>query len=149
MLCLKDEMELLRQIPLFANIDPARLKLLAFTSKRIVFEKDQELFSQGDMGDAAYVILDGSVDVLIENKNELSHVATIEKNGFVGEIAILCGVPRTATVRATGRLETLKIMKEHFLDMLAEFPEVSVAVMRELAGRLSDTTAELSRVRGH
>ena len=149
MLCLRDEVELLRKIPLFANIDPARLKLLAFTSERISFEKNQNLFSQGDMGDAAYVILDGNAAVLVQNQDEEAHVATIEKNEFVGEIAILCDVPRTATVRATGHMETLKIMKEHFLDLMAEFPEMSIEVMRELANRLSDTTAELSRVRGH
>ncbi|MBZ0216576.1 MAG: Crp/Fnr family transcriptional regulator [Fimbriimonadaceae bacterium] len=148
MLCLKDEVELLRQIPLFANIDPARLKLLAFTSQRMSFKKDQELFSQGDMGDAAYVILKGTADVLISNQDDQALVATIEKNEFVGEIAILCDVPRTATVRASGELETLKIMKDQFLDLLSEFPEMSVAVMRELANRLSDTTAELSKVRG-
>ena len=101
MLCLRDEVDLLRQIPLFANIDPARLKLLAFTSERVAFEHDQNLFCQGDMGDAAYVILDGTADVLVESNNEQAHVATIEKNEFVGEIAILCDVPRTATVRAT------------------------------------------------
>jgi len=149
MLCLRDEVELLRKIPLFANIDPARLKLLAFTSERVAFEKDQELFAQGDMGDAAYVILNGNADVLVTNHDEEAHVATIEKNEFVGEIAILCDVPRTATVRASARMETLKIMKEQFLELMAEFPEMSVEVMRELANRLSDTTAELTRVRGH
>ncbi len=149
MLCLKDEVELLRQIPLFANIEPARLKLLAFTSERVSFEKDQELFSQGDMGDAAYVILDGTADVLVDSKGNQAHVATIDANEFVGEIAILCDVPRTATVRAKNKLQTLKILKEHFLDLLSEFPDMSVEVMRELANRLSDTTAELSRVRGH
>lgn len=149
MLCLRDEVELLRQIPLFANIDPARLKLLAFTSERMSFKKNQNLFAQGDMGDAAYVILEGTADVLVDNDDNESLVAKIEKNEFVGEIAILCDVPRTATVRASGQLETLKILKDHFLDLLSEFPEMSVEVMRELASRLSDTTAELSKVREH
>ncbi len=50
---LSDEVDLLRRIPLFAQIDPSKLKLLAFTSERVAFEEGQTLFKQGDEGDAA------------------------------------------------------------------------------------------------
>ena len=54
---LSDEVDLLRRIPLFAQIDPSKLKLLAFTSERVAFEDGQALFKQGDEGDAAYVVM--------------------------------------------------------------------------------------------
>ena len=47
------EVEILRQIPLFANIEPVKLKLMAFASERITFQSGQSLFSQGDEGDDA------------------------------------------------------------------------------------------------
>ena len=50
---LEDEVGVLRRIPLFAKVEPSKLKLLAFTSQRMVFSKGQELFHQGDPGDAA------------------------------------------------------------------------------------------------
>jgi CRP-like cAMP-binding protein len=56
-------------------------------------------------------------------------------------------VPRTATVRAASRLETLKIEKEHFLRLIREFPDMSIEIMRELGNRLSKTTGELSQAR--
>jgi CRP-like cAMP-binding protein len=144
---LKDEVDLLRKVPLFAQVEPAKLKLLAFTSSRMVFQPGQELFRQGDPGDAAYLIISGEADVVAETPAGEVPVAKVGQNAVVGEIAILCDVPRTATVRAGTRLETLKIEKEHFLRLLREFPNIAVEVMRELADRLLKTTAELSQAR--
>jgi CRP-like cAMP-binding protein len=144
---LKDEVELLRRVPLFANVAPAKLKLLAFTSDRVSFREGQVLFRQGDAGDAAYVVLAGSADVLVGADGEEIKVASLEPNSIVGEIAILCDVARTATVKATAPLEALRISKDHFLKLLAEFPEMAVEIMRVLADRLSHTTAELSDAR--
>ena len=63
---LNEEVEVLRRVPLFARIDPAKLKLLAFTSERLVFPAGSELFHQGDTGDAAYILLDGEADILVD-----------------------------------------------------------------------------------
>src|SRR4051794_20659886 len=109
---LKEEVELLQRIPFFAQVEPAKLKLLAFTSQRVGFEPGHILFRQGDMGDAAYIIIDGEAEVLVETEGGPVLVATLGKNDFVGEIAILCDVPRTATIRAKGRLVSLRIPKE-------------------------------------
>jgi CRP-like cAMP-binding protein len=144
---LKDEVELLRRVPLFAGVEPTKLKLLAFTSDRMSFEAGQILFEQGDAGDAAYVVLNGSAEVLVNRAGSQIKVADLEKNAIVGEIAILCDVPRTATVRAHERLETLKISKDQFLRLLAEFPDIAIEIMRVLADRLGRTTAELSEAR--
>ena len=106
---LEHEVDVLRRIPLFGNVDPSRLKLLAFTSERVSFGAGQELFHEGDTGDAAYVIIEGSVDILKDTSEGEALVVTLKKNAFVGDIAILCDVPRTATVRAVDKIETLNI----------------------------------------
>jgi CRP-like cAMP-binding protein len=144
---LKDEVELLRRVPLFAGVAPSKLKLLAFTSDRVSYRPGQILFNQGDPADAAYVVLSGEADILVDTGGGQIKVATIETNSIVGEIAILCDVARTATVKAAGPLETLRIKKDQFIRMLAEFPEMAVEIMRVLADRLSKTTAELSEAR--
>jgi len=140
---LNEEVELLRKIPLFANLEPSKLKLLAFTSDRIAFDAGQVLFNQGDMGDAAYIIVEGEAEVKIGTPNGDLTVATLARNDFVGEIAILCDVPRTATVQAKTRVVTLRIAKDLFFRLIAEFPQMSVEIMRELASRLEHTTAQL------
>lgn len=147
MATLSEEVDILRRIPLFAGIDPAKLKLLAFASERLEYCEHQNLFRQGEVGDAAYVIVNGTADVIIEVGEEEIRVAELQENAFVGEIAILCDVPRTATVRARTKLVVLKIKKEHFIGLIKDFPELGIEVMRELASRLSNTTGELSEAR--
>jgi CRP/FNR family cyclic AMP-dependent transcriptional regulator len=138
-----EEVELLRKIPLFAKVDPAKLKLLAFASERAVFAPGETLFHQGDPGDAAYIIIGGEAEVLINGTGGPIAVATVGKNDFVGEIAILCDVPRTATIRAVSALTTLRITKDLFLRMLLDFPAIGIEVMRVLAQRLEHTTERL------
>jgi CRP/FNR family cyclic AMP-dependent transcriptional regulator len=140
---LNEEVELLKGVPIFSKVEPAKLKLLAFTSERMNFAAGQELFHQGDQGDAMYVILGGVADVLIDSAAGQIAIAELQKNGFVGEIAILCDVPRTATIKARESLSTLKISKDMFYRLVAEFPQMAIEVMRELAHRLEDTNQKL------
>lgn len=144
---LKDEVEMLKRVPIFSRIAPAKLKLLAFTSDRVSYAEGQALFHQGDFGDAAYVVLSGTADILVDTPAGEIKVADVDINSIVGEIAILCDVSRTATVKATSKLEALKISKEHFLKLLSDFPEMAVEIMRVLADRLNHTTSELTAAR--
>ena len=140
---LNEDVERLRSIPLFAKIEPSKLKLLAFTAQRLTFNADESLFHQGDIGDAAYIIINGNADVVVDTPNGPITVATLGKNAFVGEIAILCDVPRTATVTATSELTTMRISKELFFQLVGQFPQMAVEIMRELAHRLELTTRQL------
>lgn len=141
---LKQEFELLRRVPFFAEIEPARLKLLAFMSERVAFEPGKQLCRQGDPADAAYLIVDGRANVIVETPGGPVIVATLGANEIVGEIAILTNVPRTATVCAKDRLVTLRIAKEPFMRMVREFPNMAVSIMQELAHRLEATNNQLS-----
>lgn len=140
---LNEEVELLKNIPLFAKIEPSKLKLLAFTSERLTYADGQVLFNQGDSGDAAYIIIGGTASVLIDTDDGKIEVAQLSKGDVVGEIAILCDVPRTATVQAKESLTTLKIAKEAFFRLVTDFPQIAVEIMRELAARLEQTNIRL------
>ncbi len=140
---LNEEVEILKGVPLFAKMEPAKLKLLAFTGERMTFASGQEVCHQGDPGDAMYVILGGVADILIDTEKGQIRVAELKKNGFFGETAILCDVPRNATVKASESLLTLKISKEMFYRLVSEFPTMAVEMMRELAHRVEDTNQKL------
>lgn len=143
---LQQEVDLLRKIPMFAKIDPAKLKLLAFTSERISYAEGDVLFRQGDVGDAAFVIINGEAEVSIDTDKGPLVVARLRDHDFVGEIAILCDVPRTATVTARSTVEALRITKDLFFRMVKEFPEIAVEVMRELAQRVENTNTRLREI---
>jgi CRP-like cAMP-binding protein len=140
---LLQEYELLRRVPFFADIEPAKLKLLAFMSERVGYDAGKTLFRQGDRGDAAYLIIDGEADILVDTPSGPLTIATLGAHDIVGEMAILCDVPRTATVRAKTRLVALRIAKEPFMRMVREFPSMAVSIMRELAHRLEMTNNQL------
>ena len=144
---LNDEVRMLRQVPLFAGLEPARLKLLAFTSDRVRYGVGDVLCRQGEVGDAAYVILAGKADILVDSPSGQIKVAELEQNSIVGEIAILCDAARTATVKAATPIDALRIKKEPFIKLLTDFPEVTIQVMRVLAERLSETTMALTEER--
>ena len=143
-----EEVELLRQIPLFAKIEPSKLKLLAFTSERLTFRGGEELFHQGDVGDSAYIVIGGKADVILTTDSGDMVVNTVKRNNIVGEVAILCDVPRTATITATSKLTTLRISKDVFFQLIMQFPQMSVEVMRELAFRLERTNRQLQEAVG-
>ena len=140
---LNEEVELLKGVPIFSKVEQAKLKLLAFTSECVNFAAGQEVCHQGDPGDTMYVILGGVADVLIDTDKGQIVVAEMQPNSFFGEIAILCDVPRTATIKAREPLSTLKITKDMFYRLVAEFPQMAVEIMRELAHRLEDTNEKL------
>jgi CRP-like cAMP-binding protein len=138
---------MLRQVPIFAKIKPTKLKLLAFASEKKLYHSGQDVCRQGDVGDAAYVVLSGTADVIVASAKGEFKVAEVGAHAIVGEIAVLCGGPRTASVRATSPMEVLRISKEHFLEIINDFPDVALEIMRVLAARLSQTTVELIAAR--
>ena len=142
---LDTEVQSLKQVPMFRDIDPARLKLLAFTSERVNFAEGQKFFAQGDAADAAYVILQGKADVKINSPNGELKVAELGENAIVGEMGILSDSPRSATIMAALPTTALRIDKRVFLELLIQFPQMSIAVMRELASRLEKMNAQLAR----
>src|SRR6185295_3288078 len=109
---LEQEVELIRQFPIFSKIQPAMQKLLCFSAERLAFAAGQVMFNAGDAADAAYIIIEGSVEISVPTPSGPIVVNTLGNNEILGEIAIFGDVPRTATARAMSKLETLKISKD-------------------------------------
>ena len=138
------EVEALRRVPIFKEIDPAKLRILAFISERVSFKPGEHLFHEGEPGDAAYIIMEGVADVVKSTDQGDLTVASLRESDMVGEIAIICDVPRTATVVASTDLNVLTISKENFLKFMTDFPDMALEVMRVLALRLERTTRDLA-----
>ena len=142
---LEQEFELIRRVPIFSTTDPAMQKLLAFSSDRLTYEEGQLMFSAGDPPDSAYIVMEGEVDITVPTPKGPLLVNTLKRNDVIGEIGIFGDVPRTANVTAITRLETLKISKELFFNVIRENPDAALELIRILAARLANTTAQLSR----
>ncbi len=138
---LREELEVIKRIPLFSKVNPARLKLLAFASDRLTFADGEFFFHTGDQCDGAYVILEGEAEVLAGEADAL--VAKLGPNELIGEIGMICNKPRSSIVRSLGTVTALRIPTDVFMPMLTEFPEMAMEVTIELARRLDRTTQQL------
>ncbi|MFT0892135.1 Crp/Fnr family transcriptional regulator [Pseudochelatococcus sp. G4_1912] len=143
---LESEVQALRQVPMFRDVDKGRLKLLAFTSDRVRFSEGQFIFKRGDASDAAYVILEGEAHVLVDTPAGPLKVTDFHVYDIMGEMGVLAEIPRSASIRAATNLMVLRIDKQVFLELLQQFPQIAIAIMRELAHRLERTTARLAEV---
>jgi len=139
------ETKLLRELPLFANLDSSKLRLLAFTSDRKTYEPNELVVKQGDQGDAAYVVLDGEAEVVLEGPDGDEQILYVMSRGQVlGELAMLCDTPRSATVRARSSLTALRLNRDVFVELARQDPYFSFEMTRDLGMRLLRTTAELN-----
>ena len=141
------EVAALQNVPMLKGIDPAKLRLLAFISERVIYGVGETLCRQGDMGDSAIIILAGEASILVDTADGQSKVASVKANDIVGEISILCDVPRTASVVADTEVHTLNVTKDQFFKLMREFPDMALEIMRVLAARLERTTRDLAAVR--
>jgi CRP/FNR family transcriptional regulator, cyclic AMP receptor protein len=141
---LERDVETLRNIPLFAGLPNARLKLIAYTAEVLRFEAGEEIVLQGDPADAVYIIAEGEAEVsLTALDGHTVRLGTLGRHSLLGEIAVLCNGRRTASVRAKDRVVTLKLSSQVFLDLVRQNPDISMKVMTILAERLEKTTAIL------
>ncbi len=138
---LVDEASLLRDVPLLAGLDWVRLRLLAFTSERREYRAGDTIFQQGSGGEAAYVILIGTADIVVEGDQIDTVLNPVGPGQMVGEVAMLCDTPRSATVRAKTDLTALRLNREVFFETMRQDPAFSFEVARDLGNRLVRTTA--------
>jgi CRP-like cAMP-binding protein len=143
---LERDVETLRNIPLFAGLPTARLKLIAYTAEIVRFGPGEPIVRQGDPADAVYIVTEGEAEVWLRDaEGHEVLLATMGRNSLFGETAVLSRGRRSATVSAKGAVTTFKISDKVFLDLLRQSPEISMQVMMVIAQRLEATSARLQQ----
>jgi len=129
-----EKLDLLATIPLFARMGGKELERLGQLADEVEVGLDRVLAEQGETGHEFFIVLDGRLMVLDGH----TPIATLGPGDFFGEIALLDGRPRTATVRAEGIARLLVIGHREFHALMDEFPSVRTAVLEAVADRLRD-----------
>ena len=102
------------------------------------------LFHEGDFGTSMYLVVEGRLQVskhLIEGADKV--LTTLGTGQYVGEMSLLTGAKRSATVHALVDTDVIEIDQQAFVDLLHEQPQVGLDIMRQMARRLEDTNEEL------
>ena len=140
---LASELDLIRRLPMFSSFGPAQQKLLCFSSERLTFGAGELLFREGDNPDAAYVLIEGTVDISVATPGGELVINVLGPDELVGETGIFGEVPRTATATARTRVEALRVSRDLFCELVRDNAEAALQLNRLLARRLANTTAKL------
>ena len=141
MLSTVEKVLFLKQIDLFRRIPGEELARIARITREVTFNMGEALIYEGDIGDAAYLIIDGTVKVQVGGND----VATLGRNQLVGEMAILDSEPRSSSVLATEPVRVLKIDREDFYDILTERNEIAQGIIKVLTWRLRNELRKINK----
>ncbi|MEI8019205.1 MAG: mechanosensitive ion channel family protein, partial [Schlesneria sp.] len=141
-----NRVSILRKISLFQSLNDEEFDILAESASSQSFIQGDTLIRQGDAGDSMYVLVDGLLDVYRTGEgNTETRVARIQTGRFFGEMSLLTGEPRSATIRAALNSVVLTIEKSALLKLLEHRPGLVDDLSRSLAERrLADKARELT-----
>lgn len=125
--------DLLRNISCFSRCSNAELQMLIELGNRQFYGVGEIICREGDSGDAFYIVLEGSVEVRSEHLNQI--LATLYEGEFFGEIAVLTGMPRSATVRALEETTLFVVHRSAVQRLLQAQPQLAEDIAQELAAR--------------
>jgi small-conductance mechanosensitive channel len=126
----------LRRVDFFEPAGDEALHQLATLARSALYGAGETIIRQGEPGEALFIIEKGEVDVMLERPGEAPvEVARLGPGSFFGEMSLLTGEPRTATVRASRQCELLVVDKAAFAPVLDSFPETAERVSEVIAGR--------------
>jgi len=134
----RDRLELILGVPMFAPLPPESVERLALLLQPVIVERGASFIRQGDVGDRFFILESGGAHAFADGVI----VATYERGGSFGEIALLRDVPRTATVTATIPSRAMALDRAHFLAVLTEEPAGLRAAEQVADTRIEDTESK-------
>jgi len=126
-------MEQIAKIPYFFNCSEARLLTLVCLGYRRQVEVGEFICYEGDVGNSFSIILSGEVEVILVNKQQV--LGKLQAGDFFGEIAVLTGTRRTASVRASCNSQLFVIHRDHLRSLLIEHPVLAEQIATKLTER--------------
>jgi potassium-dependent mechanosensitive channel len=121
---------LLQQVDYFHHLTDLQLRQVIETGYRQKLQPGEVLFREGDPGNAFYIILDGTVEVISEQLNK--SLSKLTAGQFLGELSLMLNIPRSATVHALELTHLFAINSEGFKNLLSDYPRIYDAILQEL-----------------
>lgn len=136
--------------PMFGTLDPSEIQQLLPIIEVEEYPAGQTLFAEGDIGDAWFALYRGKVDVIKDIGADKKEIYPLDAGACFGEIALLDGAPRSATIQAIDDCVVLRVSRSAFEELLDQSHSVAYKLLRHLAVTLArrarSTTERLSEL---
>jgi len=126
------KVKLIAAVPLFAGLSKRELAQVASIADEVELRSGRTLIREGERGREFFILLEGSADVTRKGKL----VATRRAGDFIGEVALMCNVPRVATVTATSPTRALVVTDRDFRSLVKRTPDIALKVLEAVGERL-------------
>lgn len=137
----------LRKIPLFAEFNEADLTAVAGLMQTRRYPRHAVLVYEGDPGDALFIVIAGNVAVTrVSNEGKETILSILKDGDFFGEMGVLDGSPRSATIKAQGEVEVAILPRKEFLELLGKSPQMTLRLVLALSARLRATNQAMQAV---
>ncbi|MBN2718965.1 MAG: cyclic nucleotide-binding domain-containing protein [Deltaproteobacteria bacterium] len=140
--------EFLGRVEIFGDLGNRELKAIAKSCSESEFEDGEYLCQQGERGIAAFLVVSGQIEIIEKLADDDTSerevlVATLGQGAFVGELSIIDGAQRVASVRARGAVKTLVLTQWAMQGLLKSKPSIAAAMLPVIVKRFRQTTQEL------
>ena len=139
-----DKLSLLQSVPIFSDLSPSDLNKIAERMVLRAFTKGQMILLEDDLGQTFFVIAGGSVKItrLSDDGREVI-LAMLGESDFFGEMSLLDGAGRSANVVALEASEVLTLARNDFLEILQDYPKLSISLLEELTQRIRKSDQQI------
>ncbi|MCC7370118.1 MAG: Crp/Fnr family transcriptional regulator [Chloroflexi bacterium] len=133
--------------PLLANLPAEELNRLGAAARRRSYRRGEVIFHQGDPGDSLHFLIDGRVKVVLDAESgDEAVIAILGPGDCFGELSLIDGEPRSATVETLEAVQTLSLSRNDFMAFVRANPQTAERMMIALAGmvrRADESMADL------
>jgi CRP-like cAMP-binding protein len=139
-----DKLSLLQSVPIFSELSPSDLNKIAERMVRRAYTKGQMILLEDDLGQTFFVIAEGSVKITrLSDAGREVILAMLGESDFFGEMSLLDGAGRSANVVALEESEVLTLARNDFLDILQQYPKISISLLEELTQRIRKSDQQI------
>jgi CRP/FNR family cyclic AMP-dependent transcriptional regulator len=128
-------------VPLFSSFSRRHLHRLADSADDVAFRAGEQIVEQGNLGETLFVLLEGQAKVVRDGRVR----ARLVPGDFFGEISVLDGGPRTASVVAETPVSALRVFRRTLLEMLGSEPQLALGLLQGIARRIREIDRSLTR----
>ena len=141
-----DRLAVVEKAGLFRDLQAEDKQAIAEAMQPVTFACRESIIHQGDQGDSMFFIREGKVSVLLESRGERHEVNKLGAGDFFGEMALLTGEPRTASVVADCDVAAFVLSKEPFRRVLERNPRIAEEISRTIASRRTELEHEAAEL---